>query len=122
MLAEDAEYGRVDDKILQARRPVHREVDLLHKNHLMVVVPVMQNGVEGTRLHILAHQEELGLSKDPGLAIVRQFESMAEILERFRVVSKDQQEIGAVFDQLANLSEPISNVRVNSSQLSMSEK
>ena len=85
---------------------------MLHENNLMVVVPVVQNGVEGGGIRILTHEKEFPLSDGACLAVIRQFESVAEILEGFWFVAKDQQEIGAVFNVVANLVEPTFDVRI----------
>ena len=122
VLREDPQDWRVNDKALQARRAVHGEIYLFHEDDPMVFVPVMQNGVERGRIHILTHQKEFSLGDHGCRAVVRQSERVAEVLERFWLVPKDKQKVCAVFDVIANLAEPAFNVGVYKSQFSMSEK
>jgi hypothetical protein len=93
---------------------------LFHEDDLTVVVPVMQNRVECGSIHILTHQEEFGLGDGVRLAVVRQFERVAKILQSFWLVAKDQKEVCAVFNVVANLVEPAFDVGIYNTQLSMS--
>lgn len=122
MLAEDAKNRRVNDEVLQARWPVHREIDLFDKHDLMIVIPMVQNGVEGGGFHMLAHQEEFRLSDRVRFAIVGQFECTAEILERFRIFPKDEQKVCPMFNTIVDLFDPAFDVGVYNSQFPMSNE
>ena len=74
MLREDPQDGRVHDEVLQARRPVHRKIYLFHEDELMVVVPMMQGGVENVWGDMWGQQKELAVRDDVCLAVIRQFE------------------------------------------------
>jgi hypothetical protein len=53
------------------RRTIHREIDLLNEDNLVLVIPVMEDGVESVVFDVLAHQEKFTLGQDLWLAIVR---------------------------------------------------
>src|SRR2546426_2283042 len=88
----------------------------------MVVVPVMQNGIERGSIHMLTHQKEFGLGDHVCLAIVWQFERVAEILQGLWLVPEDKQEVCAVFNVIADVVEPTFDVGIYNAQLSMCQK
>jgi hypothetical protein len=120
VLAEDSQDRRVQDKLLQARRSVHGKIDLFDEDELVVVVPMVQNGIERSRGHVLGHQEELAMGDDVCPAVVRQFERIAKILQGFGLISKDEKEVRAMFDVPANLVNPAFYVGIHQLQSSLS--
>src|SRR6266481_4891993 len=78
LLRNNAQNWRIHEERFEPRRTIHRKIDLFHEDNLMFVVPMMQDGVEGVVLDVLAHQEKFALGEVLWMAIIRQIKEFAE--------------------------------------------
>src|SRR5437870_3574993 len=102
--------------MFHSRGPVHGKIYLLDKDDLVVVIPMVQNGVEGGGFDMLAHQKEFALAQDSGMTLVVQLESVTKFFEGVAIFSKDQKKVCAVLNMFVDLIKPSLDIRIDSPQ------